>query len=85
MAEPLLGDGTPVGSDGQSVEELPSEADVLLLRMLHHGLKDQAIARQLGVSQRTATRRVAALTERLGARIRFRAGANAREKGWLEL
>ncbi|MFI8209397.1 helix-turn-helix transcriptional regulator [Streptomyces werraensis] len=85
MAEPLLGDDTPAGSDGQAGEELPSEADVLLLRMLHHGLKDQAIARQLGVSQRTATRRVAALMERLGARTRFQAGANARKKGWLEL
>ncbi|MZE70932.1 LuxR C-terminal-related transcriptional regulator [Streptomyces sp. SID5789] len=84
-AEPLLGDGTPAGGGGRAVEGVPSEADVVLLRMLHHGLKDQAIARQLGVSQRTATRRVAALMERLGARTRFQAGANARELGWLEL
>ncbi|MBQ0888716.1 transcriptional regulator [Streptomyces sp. RM72] len=84
-AEPLLGDGMPSDGGGRAAEEPPSEADVLLLRMLHHGLKDQAIARQLGVSQRTATRRVAALMERLGARTRFQAGANARKKGWLEL
>lgn len=83
-AEPLVGEGQ-LPSDVHAFEDRPSDADVMLLRMLHHGLKDQAIARQLGVSTRTATRRVAALMDRLGAQTRFQAGASARERGWLEL
>lgn len=55
----------------------------MLVRLLHAGFKDQAIARQLGVSVRTATRRVAALMRRLDAGTRFQAGVKARERGWV--
>lgn len=42
-----------------------------------------AIARQLGVSVRTATRRVAALMRSLDSSTRFQAGVAARERGWV--
>ncbi|MFI9834468.1 LuxR C-terminal-related transcriptional regulator [Streptomyces sp. NPDC051913] len=55
--------------------------DVALLGMLKAGLKDQAIARQLGCSTRTATRRVAAVLTKLGADTRFQAGIKAAARG----
>ncbi|MFI7616102.1 helix-turn-helix domain-containing protein [Nonomuraea terrae] len=61
----------------------PSEDDLLLLQMLKAGLKDQAIARQLGVSARTATRRIATIMARLGTETRFQAGAEAAARGWI--
>ncbi|MFF3258395.1 transcriptional regulator [Streptomyces sp. NPDC002932] len=75
-AEPLL-------AEGPEVAEGPSEEELVLVRLLHSGFKDQAIARHLGVSVRTATRRVAALMQRLDAGTRFQAGVKARERGWV--
>ncbi|MFJ4853984.1 transcriptional regulator [Streptomyces sp. NPDC088730] len=75
-AEPLL-------AEAPDVVEGPSEEELILVRLLHYGYKDQAIARQLGVSVRTATRRVAALMQRLDAGTRFQAGVRARERGWV--
>ncbi|AUG79416.1 erythropoiesis-stimulating protein [Kitasatospora sp. MMS16-BH015] len=55
-----------------------------LLRLLAHGDTDEAAARRLGVSDRTVRRLSADLTERLGARSRFQAGALAAASGWLD-
>lgn len=59
----------------------PQEREVL--RFLAQGLTDEAIAKRLGVSPRTARRIANSLMERLGARSRFQAGALAAEQGWL--
>lgn len=48
-----------------------------LLLMLSTGMKDEAIARELGISVRTLGRRIARLLEALGARTRFQAGLQA--------
>ncbi|NEA32232.1 hypothetical protein [Streptomyces sp. SID13031] len=61
---------------------LPAAADEeaesrLLTALLLSGLSDQAIARELGVSPRTAQRKIAALMHDLGAQTRFQAGAQA--------
>ncbi|MEV0620911.1 helix-turn-helix domain-containing protein [Nonomuraea sp. NPDC050404] len=48
--------------------------DEEVLALLAAGMKDDAIARQLGLSPRTVQRRVQVLCERLGARTRFHAG-----------
>jgi DNA-binding CsgD family transcriptional regulator/sugar-specific transcriptional regulator TrmB len=53
------------------------------LRMLGQGLTDEAVAKRLGVSPRTARRIAADLMELLGARSRFQAGTRAVAKGWL--
>jgi DNA-binding NarL/FixJ family response regulator len=54
-----------------------------LLVLLTAGLTDEAIARDLGVSERTVHRRVSRLQELLGARTRFQLGVQASRRGWL--
>lgn len=53
------------------------------LHLLLQGLTDEAIAKRLGVSPRTARRIAAELIDALGARSRFQAGAHAVQNGWL--
>lgn len=60
-----------------------AQPDLGLLTLLAAGAKDETIARQLGISPRTVTRRVAELLEQLGARTRFHAGVLAAQNGWL--
>ncbi|GHJ26044.1 hypothetical protein TPA0910_04770 [Streptomyces hygroscopicus subsp. sporocinereus] len=64
-------------------KDVPSEAERQMLRMLMQGLTDSAVARQLGMSDRTVRRAVAQLMERLGAQSRFEAGVRAVERGWI--
>jgi DNA-binding CsgD family transcriptional regulator len=63
------------------VHSLPAESTddgtEALVALLLSGLTDQAIARQLGVSARTAQRKIATLMQDLGAHTRFQAGAQA--------
>ena len=58
--------------------------DDRLLTMLAAGLKDNAVARHLGLSNRTVSRRVGVLMDRLGARTRFQAGAHAQARHLLD-
>lgn len=58
-----------------------TEQDLLLL--LARGHTDEAAARRLGVSLRTARRMMADLMHRLDARSRFQAGMHAVKRGWL--
>ncbi|MEU0719578.1 helix-turn-helix domain-containing protein [Streptomyces lavendulocolor] len=75
-AEPLVApeDGAAAGPPGAQRE---------LLALLAAGLKDEAIARRLGVHVHTARRRISRLLESLDARTRFQAGARASSRGWL--
>lgn len=61
-----------------------TEQQTAVLRLLASGAKDEAIARNLGVSVRTVTRIVAELTSELGATSRFQAGVLAARLGWLD-
>jgi DNA-binding CsgD family transcriptional regulator/sugar-specific transcriptional regulator TrmB len=58
-------------------------ADRELLTMLASGLKDEAIARRLGVHVHTVRRRIRILLRTLGAETRFQAGVQALRRGWL--
>ncbi|MEV4472295.1 helix-turn-helix domain-containing protein [Nonomuraea sp. NPDC049504] len=70
-----LPSGSPAGGGDAS-------PDPELFTLLAAGLKDEAVARQLGVSLRTVHRRVSELMELLGARTRFQAGLLAARRGW---
>jgi DNA-binding NarL/FixJ family response regulator len=58
-----------------------SQAHEGILRLLADGLTDQSIARSMGITTRTVTRRISEIYELLGVEIRFRAGIAARELG----
>lgn len=71
----------------QAVPVLPAQMDPVdarLMTLLAAGFKDDAIARQLGLSSRTVGRRVAELMETLGSRTRFQAGVHAQRRQLLE-
>lgn len=58
-----------------------SQLEVLILRCLSAGLKDEQAARRLDISVRTYRRRVTALCDRLHASSRFEAGVAAAKRG----
>ncbi|MCZ4507641.1 helix-turn-helix transcriptional regulator, partial [Streptomyces sp. ActVer] len=72
---------TPLGQTAGN-GELP-EGERVLIRLLAAGMKDEAVARHLGVSLRTLRRRVSELQERLGAASRFQLGVRAAQRGWV--
>ncbi|KAE8762632.1 helix-turn-helix transcriptional regulator [Georgenia thermotolerans] len=59
----------------------PEESE--LLQLLAKGLKDEAIARQLGISIRTVRRMINILSSRMETSSRFALGAKAAQRGWL--
>lgn len=61
-----------------------SEMDATVLELLSSGLKDDAVARYLGITVRTARRHISDLLGRLGATSRFQAGVEAHRRRWLE-
>lgn len=61
-------------TDGGAEVDDPAADDRVILDLLATGLTDQAIARQVGISERTVQRRIRAISERLGVHTRFQAG-----------
>jgi len=72
----------PIGEDAIDLTGIDDETRQLLT-LLATGLKDDAIARQLGLSTRTMRRRVRTLLDELSAANRFQAGVQAARRGWL--
>ncbi|MER5641796.1 LuxR C-terminal-related transcriptional regulator [Kitasatospora sp. NPDC002227] len=54
------------------------------IRMLGAGMKDERIARSLGISLRTLSRVLAEVMQELGTTSRFEAGVRAAKLGWLD-
>ncbi|MFB7248879.1 LuxR C-terminal-related transcriptional regulator [Streptomyces populi] len=77
-------EATPFGEDRpESPDGELTAGDREVLRLLAKGLTDEAVGRQLGVSQRTVRRRISDLTDQLGAGSRFQMGVLASRRGWL--
>lgn len=72
---------TPFGSAAPPRE--PAGDDEQVIAMLAAGMSDVAMARQLGVSPRTARRRIRQVLHRLDASTPFQAGAAAVRRGYL--
>ncbi len=70
------------GFDGAPDDGGPIDRRVFL-EQLSLGVKDEQIARALGISLRTVRRRVAEILAMLGVETRFQAGAEAVRRGWL--
>ncbi|WP_084696940.1 helix-turn-helix transcriptional regulator [Phycicoccus jejuensis] len=64
-----------------SSELTPAQAEIVA--MMARGSKDDAIARQLGVSVRTVRRMTSELVARLGVDSRFAFGVEAVRRGWV--
>ena len=87
LFELLWESAIPVPADGSEQQlampaAIPHDAD--LLALLAAGLKDESIARQLGISTRTLSRRTGELMEDLGARTRFQCGLQAARLGLID-
>jgi hypothetical protein len=78
LFDQLWGQATPL----RLAEPATVDPDTTLINLLASGMKDEAIARQLGVSGRTLRRRIAQVQEQLGATSRFQAGLQAGRRGW---
>ncbi|MFE1550291.1 LuxR C-terminal-related transcriptional regulator [Streptomyces sp. NPDC058718] len=74
------GDGSApdLGGDGLSEQQRAA------LSMLASGMKDEKIARGLGVSLRTVSRMLSELMQEMGATSRFEAGVRAYRLGWVD-
>lgn len=74
----------PEGDAAQRGVQALTEQQHAVLRMLGAGMKDERIARALGVSLRTVSRLVAELMQELNTASRFEAGVRAARRGWLD-
>lgn len=77
---------TPLRLEGQAGlgEGRPSAVRTQTLSLLAAGMKDESIARALGISRSTVDRRIRELMRELGARTRFQAGMAAERQGAFE-
>ncbi|WEH27268.1 helix-turn-helix transcriptional regulator [Streptomyces sp. AM 3-1-1] len=83
LFESIWEQGEPLCGPRRRVDEAPDSTERAVLRFLARGLTDDAIAKRLGVSSRTARRVSTVLMKRLGARSRFQAGAEAARRQWV--
>lgn len=58
-----------------------AEVKAAIVRLLAQGMKDEVVARRLGMSLRTCRKHIAEIMEQLGAYSRFQAGYLARVQG----
>lgn len=77
--------GVPITADQLDPDQGQGPSDDIrrLLSLLGAGLTDASIARELGVSERTVSRRIMSLQDALAARSRFQLGVQAARRGWL--
>ncbi|MEU8522614.1 LuxR C-terminal-related transcriptional regulator [Streptomyces sp. NBC_01216] len=68
----------------QAVETALDSQELVVVKLLADGVKDEAIARQLGISSRTLSRLVSGIMDRLGATTRFQAALRIAESGLLD-
>ncbi|MEW1658913.1 helix-turn-helix transcriptional regulator [Streptomyces sp. NPDC093707] len=77
LAQPF----SDAAADG--LESVSKDLDRTILRLLAAGVKDETIARRLGMSLRTVRRHIADIMQMLGAESRFQAGVAAAARGLL--
>ena len=88
LFETLWSHATPVGLDGSAPDAARNafqvaDIDHQLLVLLASGMRDQAVARQLGLGVTTVQRRLTRIMETIGARTRFQAGLQLARRGWI--
>jgi DNA-binding CsgD family transcriptional regulator/sugar-specific transcriptional regulator TrmB len=73
----------PFITDGPGYQNVSDDLRLAILRLLAQGLKDEVVARRMGMSVRTCRRHIASLMQELGAESRFEAGVKAMQLGLL--
>jgi DNA-binding CsgD family transcriptional regulator len=74
----------PFRAEGPGYQNVSDDLKRSLLELLAQGLKDEVVARRLGMSVRTCRRHIASLMQELGAESRFEAGVRAAQLGLLK-
>jgi DNA-binding CsgD family transcriptional regulator len=74
----------PFTTDGPGYQNVSDDLRRSILELLAQGLKDEVVARRLGMSVRTCRRHIATLMQELGAESRFEAGVKAAQLGLLD-
>ena len=80
---PWRGEGTSAAPAEEPAEPVPDRRGLEVLRLLSLGMKDDVIARALGVSRRTVQQDISDISALLGARTRFQVALFAQQRGWL--
>ncbi|MEY9843334.1 LuxR C-terminal-related transcriptional regulator [Streptacidiphilus sp. MAP5-3] len=75
---------SPFLDEGPGYQNASDDLRRSLLELLAQGLKDEVVARRLGMSVRTCRRHIATLLQELGAESRFEAGVRAAQLGLLK-
>ncbi|MFD7626388.1 LuxR C-terminal-related transcriptional regulator [Streptomyces sp. NPDC059851] len=70
----LKADPFPATVSREAARSLSDELRQTIVRLLSEGLEDKAIARRLGMSERTCQRHIAEIMRAVGAKSRFQAG-----------
>ncbi|MFJ8016532.1 LuxR C-terminal-related transcriptional regulator [Streptomyces sp. NPDC096339] len=83
LFENVWSSAQPLGTSEEKTEGGLSPQETTVIRLLAQGLTDEAIAKRLAVSPRTARRLANGLMERLGAASRFEFGVRSVQRGWL--
>ncbi|MER7846193.1 helix-turn-helix transcriptional regulator [Kitasatospora sp. NPDC096077] len=83
LFETVWAGAQPLGAAARLDEHGLTAQERATVALLAEGHTDDAIAKRLGVSPRTARRTATELMERLDARSRFQAGVRAAQAGWL--
>lgn len=80
---PWKSDGTAAAAPAEPAGAAPDARGMEVLRLMSLGMKDDVIARVLGVSRRTVQQAISDIGVLLGARTRFQIAIFARQRGWL--
>ncbi len=75
----------PFIADGPGYQNVSDDLRRAMLGLLAQGLKDEVVARRLGMSVRTCRRHIGSLMQELGAESRFEAGVKAAQLGLINL
>jgi DNA-binding CsgD family transcriptional regulator len=80
---PWKSDGTGTAVPIEAASPAPDAREMEVLRLMSLGMKDDVIARVLGVSRRTVQQDISDIGALLGARTRFQIAVFAQQHGWL--
>ncbi|MBF9068270.1 helix-turn-helix transcriptional regulator [Streptacidiphilus fuscans] len=73
----------PFITEGPGYQGVSGDLRLAVLDLLAQGLKDEVVAKRLGMSVRTCRRHIASIMQELGAESRFEAGVKAAQMGLL--